>query len=86
VCVVIAVAVVMLRNFGPYKVIFTNVRVLITVAIVILLRDLGLYEPISVNYVVIAGNMVILLRDFGPSEIIFMTVFTTLGFPLIPHC
>jgi hypothetical protein len=59
------------------------VCVVITVAIVMLLRDFGSYEIILMNVCVITVAMVMLLRDFWPYEITFMTVFTTLDFPLI---
>jgi hypothetical protein len=54
-----------------------NVRV-ITVAMVMLLRDFWLY----VFYLAFLVGCHLLLRDFGPYGIIFMTVFTTLDFPV----
>jgi hypothetical protein len=49
--------------------------VVITIAMVMLFRDFGLYEIIFMNVcVVITIAMVMLLRDFGPYGIIFMTM------------
>jgi hypothetical protein len=78
----------MLRDFCPYVIIFMNVRVVITVAVVMLLRDFGsyicwlvgdrlplaLWDKIYDVCVVIIVAMVMLLRDFWPYGIIFMTV------------
>jgi uncharacterized YccA/Bax inhibitor family protein len=54
---------------------FINVCVVITVAMVMLLRDFGPYGIIFMNLcVVITVAMISLLRDFGPYGIIFMTM------------
>jgi uncharacterized YccA/Bax inhibitor family protein len=46
----------------------------ITVAMVMLLRDFGPYGIIFMNMCVITVAMVMLLRDFGPYGIIFMNM------------
>jgi hypothetical protein len=49
-CVVITVAMVMLlKDFGPYGIIFRNVCVVTTVAVVMLLKDFGPYGKIFAN-------------------------------------
>jgi hypothetical protein len=64
----------LLRDFGP-GIIFLNVCVVITVAILMLLRDFGPYGIIFLNVcVVITVDILMLLRDFGPYGIIFMNV------------
>jgi hypothetical protein len=72
VCSVITVAIILigllLRDFGPYGIIFINVCVVITVAIIILLRDFGPYGIIFINECVITVAIIILLKDFGPCE------------------
>jgi hypothetical protein len=39
----------LLRDFGPYGIIFMNVRVVITVAMVMLLREFGPYGNLLIN-------------------------------------
>jgi hypothetical protein len=57
------------------RIIFMNVCTVISVAIVILLRDLGTYRLIFMNgRVVISVAIVILLGDFEAYGLIFMTV------------
>jgi hypothetical protein len=51
------------------------VYVVVTVAMVMLLRDFRPYGIIFINvYVVITVTMVMMLRDFRPDGIIFMTM------------
>jgi uncharacterized YccA/Bax inhibitor family protein len=81
--VVIIVAMVMLlRDSGPYGIIFMDACVVITVAMVMLLRDSGPYGIIFMDACfVITVAMVMLVRDFGPYGIIFMNVCV-----VITHC
>jgi uncharacterized YccA/Bax inhibitor family protein len=60
----------LLRDFGPYGIIFKNACVII-VAMVLLLRDFGTYGIIFKNACVIIVAMVLLLRNFGTYGIIF---------------
>jgi hypothetical protein len=55
--------------------IFMNVCVVITDAIVMVLRDFEPYGTVFVDvFVVIADAIVMLLKDFGPNGIIFTTM------------
>jgi hypothetical protein len=62
-----------LRDFWPYGIIFTNVCVVINIVMALLLRDLWPY----VFYLYVGW---LILRDFGPYWVLFMTVFVALHF------
>jgi hypothetical protein len=64
----------LLRDFGPYGIIFINMCFLTTVAMVILFMDFGPNGIVSMNVCVITIAMVMLLSDFEPYGIIFMSM------------
>jgi hypothetical protein len=59
----------LLTNFGPYGIIFMNVYVAITVAMVMLLR--GFWASCLLSICWLVGDY-LLFRDFGPCMILFM--------------
>jgi hypothetical protein len=61
------------RYFGPYGIIFMTVCV-ITVAVIMPLRDSVPYGIFMNVCVILTVAMVMLLRDFGPYGILFMTM------------
>jgi hypothetical protein len=91
--------VMLLRGFGPYGIIFICVITVAKVMLLrdfgfyvfhlhVGWRSFaeGILGPngiICMMRVVITVAMVTLLRDFGPYGKIFMTVFTTLSFPVV---
>jgi uncharacterized YccA/Bax inhibitor family protein len=64
----------LLRDVGPYGIIFMNVCVVRTVAMVMQLRDFGPYGIIFMMCVAATVATVMLSRDFGPYEYVFTTL------------